>query len=439
MLKAELIWMLTRRVIVLKQRISKEEIMKRLHMKSLHQVSQISQIRAVCLMSFVLVSFMAREVRADFASDCASLMSALVDAGREDKWVQRMLDPRAGKNEFFLDQELAPWIGYYFPFVKGGIAVRWQRGQRAPTKLLSEELAGSSTSVTKNAVIEKLRAMSKEERNLLSPAEKMDIYLGQYDFPITVTELTRRGPRRAPSPQEWEGFCNGRCAAGMLTREPVKPISVRNADGIEITFQPNDIKALITASYFYVEKYAQMGVPNMSKIPRVDGRVDAAAFDIALRSFLGESQRPFVVDIDPTEEIWNHLAVGYKRVLGAEVPVPPDAQGLPARAKFEVSARLTVYYINDLHNIARHNKPTVDMVRKDNYTAIFPRHYPYKLYLDENKQIVGGSWNSSKDYPDFVWFPEGRGTDDVQGVNPHLPFDKVMELVEASSSKTSSN
>jgi len=263
--------------------------------------------------------------------------------------------------------------------------------------------------------------------------------LGNYEFPITLTELTQRGTRRKPAPQSWEGFCNGRCAAGMLTKEPSSAVKVKNADGIEVNFEPNDIKALITSSYFYVEKYAQMGVPNQVKTPTTKGRVDAGAFDIALRSFIGESERPFVVDIDPGDEIWNHLAVGYKRTLGNEALVSAASKEAPAGAKFEVDAKVTVYLINDVYNVARHNTPTIDMVKKDDYQAIISRNYPYKLYLNDKKEIVGGSWESARDYPDFAWFPEGRGTDDVQGANPHLSYDKVMELMKASASKTAAN
>lgn len=376
---------------------------------------------------------------ATFNSDCAQLMKALVDAGRSEKIVDRMIDPGEGMAQAFLGHKAVPWVGYFFPFEKGGIAARWQTPRfSVPQKLLSE-IAEENGAPGKQEVLRLLSKMTPDELATLSPAEKMDLYMGYYDFRITRRELEERGPRRAMKPEYWEGFCNGRCAAGMLTDEPVNPVRVKNADGVEIVFEPNDIKALLTASYFYVEKYAQMGVPNFDPkgAEKVVDRANAAAFDMALRAMIGESERPFVVDIEPGNEIWNYLAVGYTRRMGELRAIAPQAQeasSVPARAVSQVDVATRVYYVNDIESIARHNGPTTDLIKPANSPYVFQRDYHYTLYLNAKGQIISGAWQGDK-HPDFAWFPEGAGTDEAQGTNPHLPFEKVMGLQRKSTAR----
>jgi hypothetical protein len=371
-----------------------------------------------------------------FRNDCSQLVHALLQANRSDRLVEAMLDPAAGKNEAFLGDRALPWIGYFFPFTKGGIVQRWNSVEagRAP-RLLDEGIEASSPGARREAVKARLGVMSAEEIHALSPAEKMDIFLGNYDFRISRVELETRGPRRDPTPDPWEGFCNGRCAAGMLHSEPLRAVKVTNADGIEVVFEPNDIKGLMSASYYYVEGYAQMGSPNrvLGQADLVD-QANPAAFDMTLRAMLGEAERPFVVDIDPGPEIWNHLAVGYERRVSEAQQVSGSSELRPRSARFEMKVQSTVYYVNDIQDVAAHNRLTTDRIRRDNFPMVFSRPYPYTLYLDENHKIVGGSWHNTREMPDFAWFPSGRGTDADEGLNPHLPFDKVMELHRKSTS-----
>ncbi|MEO5667577.1 MAG: hypothetical protein ABIR96_05935, partial [Bdellovibrionota bacterium] len=294
-----------------------------------------------------------------FSEDCSQLVQGLLNAEKSEAIVEQMRNVGAGKPSVFLGDEALPWIGHYFPFDHGGIASRWQiPGGAPPAKLISEEVVGETEEIKAANVKAALRAMTQENIDKLSAAEKMDIFLGNYDFRITETELDYRGPRRDPAPESWEGFCNGRCAAGMLTEEPAKPVTVINADGISVTFQPNDIKALMTASYFYVEKYAQMGSPNRVAEIDLKERVDPAAFDMALRAVIGEAERPFVVDIAPGIEVWNYLAVGYDRALGATASIVERTVDMPADAVSQVPAHSTVYYINDIKDVAAHNGNT---------------------------------------------------------------------------------
>ncbi len=361
---------------------------------------------------------------ADFKTDCGKLVSALLQSNIEAAPLKRL---REGPAEAFLSGEKKPWLGYFFPFQEGGVAARWQSAERGNYRLLSEDADGRLLPDAR--VREIVRGLSAEQLQVLSPTEKMDIYLGFYDFRITRRELEMRGPRRTNPPQAWEGFCNGRCAAGMLQEEPRQAVDVVNPDGIAVHFQPNDIKGLLSASYFYVQSYQQMGIPNVMDRVVMEGRPDAGAFDIAVRTLLGAKQRAFVIDIDPGKEIWNQLAVGYERKLSVLSDLPLPIPSMPEATHF-VDVQLKLYYLRDLHGAQLYNGDTSALANKGG-AGVASIHYIYRLYLDPTEAVVGGEWRTQRP-PDFLWFPEGDGTDSLGGANPYLRFNELLALARRS-------
>lgn len=379
-------------------------------------------LKNACVVGVLTLSGSVRS--ADFNTDCGKLVGVLLNAGSEGQPLKHL---RAGPSEAFLSGDRKPWLGYYFPFQEGGVAARWQSPERGNYRMLSEDAAGRQ--IPEARVREIVRALSPEQLEQLSPTEKMDIYLGFYDFRITRRELETRGPRRLNPPAIWEGFCNGRCAAGMLQSEPRHAVDVVNPDGINVHFQPNDIKGLLSASYFYVERYQQMGIPNVLDRVVFEGRPDAGAFDVAVRTLLGEKQRAFVVDIDPGKEIWNQLAVGYDRRLSAVSEVAAPLPALPNATHF-ADVELKLYYLRDLRGAQLYNGDTSALAEK-NGAGVASITYVYRLYLDQAEQVVGGEWRTQRP-PDFLWFPEGNGTDELEGANPYLRFNELLALARRS-------
>ena len=383
------------------------------------------------------VSLNARTLTDSYKDDCASLMSALLNA----KLTKTILEDaqksvQFGPQYFTIADAEMPWASHYYPFTQGGIARRWKRGGKAAWEyaLLDEEVVGGQVTrqLTAAEVVAKLKTLSAADLGELSPTEKLDIYMGNYDFKITRRELMARGPRRTLKPESWEGFCNGVCAVSTILKEPSKPVSVVSADGVALTFEPSDIKGLLSASYYYVEDYAQMGAPNISKLVNPDV-VDAAAFDVGVRSYLGTHHKPFVFDVDPGIEIWNEVAVGYGRQLGTARPFDAAIDvGVPQGAAQVQPVRLELRYLGNDFLPHQVNGPTGPTARAKGW--IEKKIYTYDLYLDTQGEIVGGKW-TSKTNPDFVWFPGGRGMDSTSkgtGSNPHLDFDTVKKLADAS-------
>lgn len=319
------------------------------------------------------------------------------------------------------------WIAHIFPYEVGGIAARWQVGKNSGRyELLNVGPQGGK--MTRGRVLQKLKQMSKEEINKLSPVEKLDIWLGRYTFPATRIELENRGPKRDPAPASWEGFCNGVCAASLAQKEPKRRVTVQNEDGIKVVFEPSDIKALLVASYFYVERYAQVGLrPERLGLPvRVENLPNPVALDLAATKVIGEAGRGFALQLNPTwKELWNWTIIGYERelekprALRSRASFPPDAAWL-------VKVRLKLIASNLVVSAEQANRPESLSARERQEAFI----YEYDLVLDQEHRVIDGRYADIQTAPGMIWFSAGRGMDHVDGVNPKLPFDRIQELVQ---------
>jgi hypothetical protein len=379
--------------------------------------------------ALVFSAFSGQSARADFDAQCAYIFDATANLAKVLNFAsyEHPYYNSGISNEVHLTEKQAPWTGNHFLFQSGGIASRWQRKDTVPTRLLSEDQNGKE--LPRDQVLKRIQSLSQSELNSLSPAEKMDIFLGNYDFSITRTELEKRGPRRPMPPQHWEGFCNGLSAAAISQPEPVHPVTRTNVDGVTLEFEPGDIKALLQASYFYVEKYAQVGSPSSSNPADDDPtqKLDAGAFDVAITRYLGNLKKPFVLDIDPGAEIWNYVAVGYKRSVSPPETVKTFTDAMPRATVSVAHVNITVDYADDL-DATEANTPTKARVAAGE--LLYSRTYQYDLYLNSEDQILGGTF-TSKDHPDMMWFPGGKGTDESMGMNPELPFSAVEKLDKA--------
>lgn len=109
---------------------------------------------------------------------------------------------------------ITPWSDTYWPDRQGGIANRWAAGTGAPwgQALLSYQQVATLTA---------------NQLAGLSPAEKYDIFIGRFDYPVTIGELNRT----QPSAPGWAGVCHGWAPAAINYYEP-KPVTLTSANGI---------------------------------------------------------------------------------------------------------------------------------------------------------------------------------------------------------------
>jgi hypothetical protein len=299
----------------------------------------------------------------------------------------------------------------------GGIAQRWRLGYY-PLWIHTRQ---------------SIYQLTPKDRRNLSPIEKYDLWVGNYSFSATKHELVNRGPWRDPLPEEWEGFCNGARCAGLLTPEPKFAVKVQNPEGIEVLFSPADIKALLSASYFYTEKYAQLGSPSIEGY--AEHQPNPVLFDLTLRYFLARYQRGFVIDTHLGSELWNETVVGYQRELGNLETLNEHEKILYPLATQKISIHLKLETLGEV-SIRDSNKNTTEGVA--NGSLLTQLQTSYTLYLDSQNRAIDGFWANGDHVRgiDFVWFGGGRGNDDLypeQGGNPYLKFSRILYLLEQAS------
>jgi hypothetical protein len=367
-----------------------------------------------------------------FKDDLQYFKNALKSARFSEKDLDLFQNPLKGPMVYRLDSKRAPWAGNYFPMERGGIASRWQEpgatddvpeGQKPVLKIMDVKLSLKKEDFAK---------MTAEQIGRLSPAEKYDLMMGDYEFSATKHELYNRGPHRNEAPEDWEGFCNGVRAAGILLPEPQREISVKNPDGIEVTFKIADLKALAGVSYFYVGKYSQIGSP--SRDIKSHDQPNAAVFDLALRYFLAEKKKAFVVDSHLGDQIWNESVIGYDRKIEqAEMTAEDKLKYRKAVKKIKVN--LTVETLGEV-DIHRSDKETKSQVADGSIRQEI--NSGYYLYIDKAGNAIDGLWinGAGERGIDFAWFGGGQGTDsehtDGEVGNPWLSFSKIKKLFSQS-------
>ena len=377
-----------------------------------------------------------------YGNDFNRLIGALEVAGLNTQGLWKLQDPTLGKNEFILPQDAAPWAGNYFPMMNGGIAGRWKQGTYPD---LDKSMPSRETA----------KRMSPKEIAKLSPAEKMDLWNGDYEYKITRHELNVRGPYRSLAPESWEGFCNGVRCAGILTPEPEKAIEVVNRDGIRIRFEPADLKALAGASFFYVEKYADIGTPSRGTEFGAH-RPNFGVIYLALKYNLAEMNQAFVVDMSLDSQLWNETAAGFKLVQGPKQQLSREEENKFPNATSKMLVKIRLKSLGEI-SMDQSNRSTKEQISKGKLVKETPMSG--YLYLDSSGMIVEGQWREIAERTqlvdgqvrkvpdargiDFAWFSNGRGADaqyNPENKNPnlvgtgnkYLDFDKVMELMTMS-------
>lgn len=281
-----------------------------------------------------------------------------------------------------------PWSDTYWPSYQGGIANRWQ-----------DEKNSNPGFQYKLHTLEELKNGSVD-LNILSPAEKFDIFNSRYDYPLLNSEWQRCHPSDAG----WEGICHGWTPASIHYEEP-NNVTMKNKDGLEIPFGSSDVKALL--SYFLAqfaaghEKTQFIGErcnidlhENPDKADRSEcADINPATFHIMLTNMIGLNGTAFTCDIDPGMEVWNQPMAKYEYMLGE--PSAPTNTSAPGTVKVQ-SVTLTMYYVKETYPSATAHK-----------SLILNKKYNYILDLDADGNILGGSYSKQQsDHVDFMWAEE---------------------------------
>ena len=281
------------------------------------------------------------------------------------------------------------WSGDYWPLQKGNINQRWNA---------YTHMGQTRTSPDRSVV----KLMRYEELAELSPSEKYDLFLGRYDYPLTM-EVKERSKEEA---KDWEGICNGWAVATSHHKEP-NPKNLVNADGITIPFGSADIKALISYYYAYEDYHKVITTHQIGKRcdnnkhlfgintpPECKDDVNPGSFHLALTNTIGMKQKSFLMDVNRYKEVWNHPVIAYTSKILDEDKTPGD--------KVTVGTVRTITMESRVHYIDESEKNTWYPINNTSEQVVAHKDYEYILYLNASDEVIGGQWKSGE-RPDFMW------------------------------------
>jgi len=319
--------------------------------------------------------------------------------------------------------KVAPWSDDYWPLFSGTIAARYA-DRDYPGRKRTKDWKVFRDYIESNAVHE-------SSVDLLSPAEKYDLLVGDANWSLTRASwaegeqyYTNQG-----AVEEWMGICNGWAAAAYRIARPTAVTTVLAVDGVtKIRFFPSDIKAL--ASMLWAKVY----VPTLfaggrcddqkPKRDKTSGRVlsdecfdtNPGTWHLAAVNMMGARGVSFVIDATYDYEVWNQPVYGYQytyfnpqtlkatsTLKSAMVPIEKFSRDKFAKfradkAKFVVGVSMELTYVVE----TRPTHAMADAPERDAHKTV---RYTYDLELDGRGSIIGGEWYN-KAHPDFLWTPE---------------------------------
>ena len=337
------------------------------------------------------------------------------------------------------------WSGSYWPLYQGSLAVRY-RDQR----FIELILAGEQWKKHKE-LFDKLPLYSYEgQENLLSPAEKYDLLVG--DSALSLTKYAwENGDKNSidGKVKTWRGICDGWASASQKMPRPKKSVTLKSATGTPITFYPEDIKALGSLMYarsqgpvIFIGKRCRNQL--LGLFNGACAETNPGLFHRVLVNRVGKIRKSFIADISPDSEVWNYPVESYKVTYYnvfddsespnfEEVKEPFVKKNQFAksgrrheRTAFIVGVKLTVNF-RDMRaaNLFETDGPSMD--------AVLTKTFNYDLELDANNNILGGE-SFSKNLPDFIWAPNDT-TYPLSGVEEQMPALNLVEMSRAAASK----
>jgi hypothetical protein len=218
----------------------------------------------------------------------------------------------------------------------------------------------------------------------------------------------------------WFGICHAWAPVAIVEDEAKKAVTVNG-----VTFEPMDIKALITQIYdtanvgtIFTGQRCDIKNPPTDTNGRIRAEecrdVTPEYFHLVVTNMLGRFDKSFVADVFGDYEVWNHPAKAYHILDQKKMPAQE------AMKKYFPAANSTTYIYNQNVENVVYVRTKFDYIVEsddnvsglaDQYTR--SRTYQYLLELDANDIIIGGEWvgGSKIDHPDFIYVPVGPPSD----------------------------
>jgi hypothetical protein len=330
-----------------------------------------------------------------------------------------------------------PWPSSYWPTFMDGINAQWNPGQASPAEKYAKAF-GLNVPDFERTVSQANGILSQQARRACATEEDCA------SLNDGSTCAKRQGEEKGFCVPKWFGICHAWAPAAMLETEPKCPVQVG-----DITFQPLDIKGLLTEIYdgAHVETVFT-GARFNGKDNEPDNRdqygryrdptqrdLGAGFFHVALTNILGLRNQSFIVDVAPGVEVWNHPVKSYE-VLEAVELKPEDAAWDFFRTTtypFNPVVQKIMYVKNRFKWVVESNEDGSLVPTGRVEASVKTFDHEYLLELDDMGNILGGEWvaDSMLDHPDFLWFPAQKpAPDTISRVG--LSYQKVSELLAKS-------
>lgn len=278
-----------------------------------------------------------------------------------------------------------PWSGDYWAKKKGGISYRWQTDEKFDYMTMDKHQVLNA---------------SPENIRLLSPTEKYDLYVGNYDYSLTKRVMSEGGTDEPA----WAGYCHGWAPAANRFEEPL-PITVYNDDGVEIQFGSSDIKALLTYFEGEVVRSSFVGHDWSAKTYTIgtlcrSGEImdpgchdtNPATFHLILANRIGIMDEGFNFDVDKGYEKWNQPVHSYRSTILTTRPPTPFSH---ENTVVEYIIETDVHYTLEIHPMW---EPILHTEHQNNAS----KTYTYSVEVDKDGQIIGGQWLTEASNGSFV-------------------------------------
>jgi hypothetical protein len=309
------------------------------------------------------------------------------------------------------------WSGSYWPQYQGSLGVRYRDSSFIALMKEHEQY-------------DKFKELNEKtplytyggKENLLSPAEKYDLIVGDGLMSLTkyAWELGAKNANLGKVPT-WRGICDGWSSAAQMMPRPAKSVTLTTPQGTPITFFPEDIKALGSLLYARAqENVIFLGKRCYPVVGMFTGGCDATNPGTLHKAFanrVGQLKKTFNADISTSSEVWNYPVKSYKF---SYFNVLSDAESPDFRKVYEVFEKKhrfskpnrrherTYAIVGVKAEVVYADMRDANLLETDAITQDknLTKTYIYDLELDRNFTILGGEWYSAG--PDFIWAPNDK-------------------------------
>ncbi len=333
------------------------------------------------------------------------------------------------------------WSGSYWPLFQGSLGIRY-RDPLFMALITANEQFGKHKELKEKYP---LYTYSGRE-NLLSPAEKYDLLVGDPEMSLTkyAWEISNKTAIEGKV-KMWRGVCDGWASASQKMPRPVRSVTLNTPTGLPLTFFPEDIKALGSLMYarsqgpvIFLGKRCRSAA--LGLFTNACDETNPGTFHRALVNRVGNLKKTFIADVSPGGEVWNYPIDSYKvtyyNVFNdsesanfeevKELFVKKNRFSKSGKRHKETHSIVGVKLVVNYRDMRPANLLETDSKMSD---TILGKTYIYDLELDYYNNILGGE-SHSKNLPDFIWAPNDRTypLSDAEEFNPRR---NLIELSKA--------